>query len=96
MIYFNKIKSKKKKYGIKCTFKRRNILPFKKILHFWIIKSANKNNMSGSGMRGITKNKINGKWKARIEINGKGISLGHFVDIKDAIKARQKGEIFYV
>ena len=36
MIYLKKRKSKKKKYGIKCTFKRRNILPFKKIFHLWI------------------------------------------------------------
>lgn len=37
----------------------------------------------------------NGKFRARIMVNGKEINLGRFIDINDAIKARREAEIKY-
>jgi len=42
-----------------------------------------------SGYRGVTK-RPNGKWQARIEINNRKISLGCFVDVKEAALAYNK------
>lgn len=54
------------------------------------IKSNNK-----SGVTGVTYDKINNKWRSTIKVDGKQISLGRFIHIEDAIKARRESEIKY-
>jgi hypothetical protein len=56
-------------------------------------KGVPKNNTSGC--TGVGWHKTEGKWRARIKINGKSIELGHFVQKKDAIKARKQAEMKY-
>lgn len=41
-----------------------------------------------SGFTGVSFNKIIGKWRAYISINGKRIELGHFENLKDAVEIR--------
>lgn len=48
-----------------------------------------------SGVPGVHFHSDSGKYKARISKNGKRIELGHFKELKDAIKARHEAEIFY-
>lgn len=48
-----------------------------------------------SGFRGIYLNRKNNKWRARICVGGKRISLGEYVDIYDAVCARQEAEKLY-
>jgi hypothetical protein len=48
-----------------------------------------------SGYIGVTWNKRANKWSAQIKINGKHISLGDYINIEDAIKARKDGELKY-
>lgn len=45
-----------------------------------------------SGYRGIHFCKVHGKWKARIQVRGKRISLGYHKDLGSAISARAKAE----
>lgn len=56
-------------------------------------KKKQKNNTSG--YTGVKWNKKTKKWIARIQINGKQKHLGTFINIEDAINARQKGEELY-
>lgn len=53
----------------------------------------NKNNTSG--INGVCWAKEINKWRARIVVNGKTLSLGCFIDIDDAAKARKEAEIRY-
>lgn len=46
-----------------------------------------------SGIVGVTWAKKEGNWRASININGKGVNLGHFSDINDAIVARKAAEL---
>jgi len=55
--------------------------------------TLHKNN--SSGIRGVSKVKSTGKWRARISIRGKEINLGHYEKLEDAKKAREKGEEKY-
>lgn len=48
-----------------------------------------------SGTPGVYFHKQNGKWVARIGINGHKYSLGSYSDIGDAIRARHKAEVQY-
>lgn len=48
-----------------------------------------------SGYTGVTWDKKNNKWIAQIKLNYKNIFLGRYVDINDAIKARQDAEEKY-
>jgi hypothetical protein len=48
-----------------------------------------------SGTKGVWFNKLEGKWVAEIFVNGKKISLGHYLNIEDAIKNRKKAEVNY-
>lgn len=42
---------------------------------------------TSSKFKGVSFSKADKKWKAGIEVNGKGINLGHFKDEKDAARA---------
>jgi HNH endonuclease len=48
---------------------------------------------NASGFKGVSWFRQGGKWRADIRLNGKLIFLGLFVDILDAIAARQNAEI---
>jgi hypothetical protein len=48
-----------------------------------------------SGTTGVGYDKINDKWRATIKVDGRQISLGRFVKIEDAIRARKHAEIKY-
>lgn len=51
---------------------------------------------NNTGFIGVNRFGKNGeKWRARIMVDRKEISLGYFDDIEDAIKARLKGELKY-
>lgn len=52
-----------------------------------------KNNTSG--FIGVYLNKKDKKWKATIRVDGKAISLGHYYNKEDAIKARLRAEAQY-
>lgn len=45
-----------------------------------------------SGHKGVSWDKQTDKWRAQIQINNKGISLGRFGDIEDAIEERKSAE----
>jgi len=46
-----------------------------------------------SGIAGIFQRKENGRWRAKITVEGKVINLGTFKDKNDAIEARKQAEI---
>ncbi len=48
-----------------------------------------------SGYKGISWDKVRCKWKVRINVDGKEIMLGRFVDLNEAIKCRQEAEKKY-
>ena len=52
-----------------------------------------KNNTSG--VTGVYWDNTYKKWKSQIKVNYKYISLGYFVDFKDAVKARKEAEEIY-
>lgn len=56
-------------------------------------KLEQKNNSSGH--RGVTFNKRNNKWRARIGLNEKQIHLGYYDKLEDAIEARLSAENKY-
>ena len=41
-----------------------------------------------SGIKGVSFNKVNGKWKATIQVDGIRVHLGHFETIEEAQQAR--------
>lgn len=48
-----------------------------------------------SGTTGVSYSKSSNKWEAKIQVKGKTIHLGRFLDLEDAILARKQGEIDY-
>lgn len=48
-----------------------------------------------SGVKGVSFDKVNNKWKAQITVNYKGINLGRYKDFDDAVAARKQAEIKY-
>jgi len=56
-------------------------------------RGRNKNNTSG--YRGVYWDSWSNKWKVELKVNGKKISLGRFLDIKDAVKTRIEGGHYY-
>ena len=52
-----------------------------------------KNNTSGH--KGVFWSKGSNKWAAQIKVHRKGIALGYFNNINDAVEARKQGEIKY-
>jgi len=56
-------------------------------------KSKMKNNTSG--MNGVSWCKTGRKWRARINVDGKKVNLGSYVNFSDAVNARKNGEVLY-
>jgi hypothetical protein len=50
---------------------------------------------SASGYLGVTWHKRDRRWQAYIEIKGKSIHLGQYIDLDDAIVARKRAEMIY-
>lgn len=50
---------------------------------------------NNTGYPGVDWYKKTGKWRARIQVNGKNIHLGLFDNIEDAINVRKQAEIKY-
>jgi len=48
-----------------------------------------------SGVIGVSWNKNTNKWESQIQVSGKKIHLGHFVEKVDAVKVRWKAEKEY-
>ncbi|RLG71832.1 MAG: HNH endonuclease [Thermoprotei archaeon] len=48
-----------------------------------------------SGTTGVSFNKERSKWEAKIQVDGKTIHLGRYLDKEDAILARKQGEVKY-
>jgi hypothetical protein len=48
-----------------------------------------------SGFKGVYWDTWSKKWRAELKINDKKVTLGRFLDIKDAIIARKNGEVKY-
>ena len=48
-----------------------------------------------SGYKGVTLDKTNNRWEARIKVNQKTIHLGRFKDIMDAVDIRKLAESVY-
>ena len=58
-------------------------------------KNKSKPKSNTSGHVGVYWHKNNKNWRAAICVNNKKIALGSFINIEDAIDARQKAEIKY-
>lgn len=50
---------------------------------------------SSSGVRGVFFNRRSGKWRASLKFQGQDHYLGEYVNVEDAIKARQRAEEIY-
>jgi len=63
----------------------------------YFVNGFNKGKQSNntSGYPGIIWNKQYNKWMAAIKINKKSKFLGNYINIEDAIKARQEAELLY-
>lgn len=57
--------------------------------------NASKRTNNTSGTTGISWHKGVGKWRARINVNGKEVHLGYFDKFEDAVKARKEAEDKY-
>lgn len=58
-------------------------------------RNSTKPKNNTSGFIGVSLNKKNEKWIAKIKVDGKQISLGHYYDKEDAIRARLEAEAKY-
>lgn len=58
-------------------------------------KNQKTHSTNTSGISGITYRKDSGKWRARITVDDKSISIGTYRDKQDAIQARKEAEIKY-
>lgn len=63
-------------------------------------RTQNSRNMSRSktnksGFTGVSWYKRDSKWRAQVKVNGKTKNLGHFLDIKDAVAAREQANAKY-
>ena len=59
------------------------------------MKNQSMSKLNTSGHVGVVWNKEKSKWQAQIGVNRKIINLGRFLDIEDAIDARQAANIKY-
>jgi len=58
-------------------------------------KNQSKSKLNTSGHTGVTWDKINQKWVAKITVNKHRVHLGAFVDLEKAIKVRKEAEDKY-
>ena len=86
----SKVVNHKNRHRIDC---RKNNLEITTYQVNGINKGKQSNNTSG--FVGVSWDKSRNKWEANIKFNRKKIFLGYFKDIRDAVKARQDGEIKY-
>ena len=56
-------------------------------------RSPNGNNTSGAN--GVHRDKNRGKWRAKVQVNGKTVHLGYFDKFEDAVAAREAANIKY-
>jgi len=56
------------------------------------VRNSSKPRNNTSGHIGVGWMRNRNKWRAQIGVNGKTYNLGHFDDIRDAIKARKAAE----
>lgn len=52
-------------------------------------------NTNKSGITGVSWDKANNKWRASINIGNKGVNLGRYSELNDAIKARREANLKY-
>ena len=57
--------------------------------------NSNRSIRNTSGIKGVNWNPKEKKWRVRISVNGKRISLGSFADYQDAVKCREEAEMKY-
>lgn len=48
-----------------------------------------------SGQKGVNWNTRDNRWRVRIDVDGKRINVGSFIDLEDAIEARKQAEDKY-
>lgn len=58
-------------------------------------KNQKMHSTNTSGFSGVTQRKENGRWRARIAVDGKMIDLGTYTNKQDAVNARRKAEKEY-
>ena len=58
-------------------------------------KNKSKYINNGSGVNGVHWHKKNYRWVARIQVSGKRIALGCFVEFHEAVNARKNAEVLY-
>ena len=63
--------------------------------HAQNVKNRSLNSNNTSGYKGVDFSKIAGKWRARINLNGKSISLGYFRNKLEATFAYKQGAFKY-
>lgn len=50
---------------------------------------------NSSGVCGVNWYKPNNKWNAQIQVDGKKINLGYFLEFSEAVNARKNAEVLY-
>jgi len=76
---------------------RKNCRKYNLEITTYQINGINKGKQSNntSGFPGVSWDKSRNKWETHIKLNRKKKFLGYYSDIKDAVKARQEGEVKY-
>ncbi|MBO5897948.1 MAG: hypothetical protein J6R04_02945 [Clostridia bacterium] len=59
------------------------------------IKSEHLIASNTSGARGVYKDRVTGKWRARLKFKGKLMDFGTYTDFEDAVRARKEAEQTY-
>jgi len=65
------------------------------VTHSDNMKNQRKCKNNTSGVTGVNWDKQTNKWRAEIMVNRKGIKLGRFTELQDAIQIRKQAEIDY-
>ena len=76
---------------------RKNCRKYNLEITTYQVNGINKGKQSNntSGFPGVSWDNYHGKWEAHIKLNGKKKFLGYHINIEDAVKARQEGEVEY-
>jgi hypothetical protein len=59
------------------------------------LRNRGANNNTTSGHKGVSQNKKNGRWDAKIGVNGKVLWLGQRDTLEEAVQLRKEGEVKY-